>query len=248
MAKEKRTVAIHGKDYETVASRIERFRKEKELYGIETELLQNNETTVVVKAIIRDCERQGVIIATGHAEENRTSSQINRTSALENCETSAIGRALACFGYIGTEFASADEVAQAIHQQSEPAKTQPAQEQTKPTTQEPDKNKITEPQRKRLYAIGKNTGWKDEEMHKLIKDCGYEHSKDILRKDYDGICKLLENGVPDIPHEESNQDDLPQEIKDDSAKLVADSKSKEIKEVKAESGAPKIYKDGEEVG
>ena len=45
MSKEKRTVEIHGKTYETVASRVERFRKEKD-YSIETELLQNDETTV----------------------------------------------------------------------------------------------------------------------------------------------------------------------------------------------------------
>jgi hypothetical protein len=60
------------------------------------------------------------VIATGLAEEKRTSSQINRTSALENCETSAIGRALAAFGLGGSEYASANEVQNAIHQQSRP--------------------------------------------------------------------------------------------------------------------------------
>jgi hypothetical protein len=58
------------------------------------------------------------LIATGHAEEYRKSSQINGTSALENCETSAIGRALAVAGFGGTEFASANEVQNAIHQQT----------------------------------------------------------------------------------------------------------------------------------
>jgi len=202
MAKEKRTVDIHGKQYETVASRVERFRKEKD-YGIETELLQNDETLVVMKAIIKDKDR---IIATGHAEEKRASSQINRTSALENCETSAIGRALACLGYIGTEFASADEVAQAIHQQTRtetqpayknPELVQPPQPEQKPA--QVDKNIISEPQRKRLYAIGKSNGWKDEEMKELVKTFGYEHSKDIKRDDYNKICEMLENGIPDVP-------------------------------------------------
>ena len=68
-----------------------------------------------MKATISD--EQGRVRATGHAEEVRASSQINKTSALENAETSAIGRALAALGYAGTEFASADEVAQAITQQ-----------------------------------------------------------------------------------------------------------------------------------
>ena len=57
-------------------------------------------------------------IATGYAEEVRTASKINRTSALENAETSAVGRALAFFGLGGSEIASADEVANAIQQQN----------------------------------------------------------------------------------------------------------------------------------
>jgi hypothetical protein len=61
---------------------------------------------------------EGEITAgTGYAEEKRGSTQINKTSALENCETSAIGRALAAAGFGGTEYASANEVQNAIHQQ-----------------------------------------------------------------------------------------------------------------------------------
>ncbi len=112
----KDTVNIHGKEYETVASRVARFRElYKTEYSITTELVSRDETTVVMKAIIASNDQ---VIATGYAEENRTSSTINRTSALENCETSAIGRALAAFGMAGTEYASADEVAQAISNQA----------------------------------------------------------------------------------------------------------------------------------
>jgi hypothetical protein len=60
---------------------------------------------------------EGRILATGHAEEFRKSSQINSTSALENAETSCIGRALASLGFGGSEFASANEVQNAIQQQ-----------------------------------------------------------------------------------------------------------------------------------
>lgn len=111
----KTTVNIHGKEYETVASRVSRFKADNPDFAIHTELLARDDTTVVIKALILDPSDR--IVATGHAEENRQSSQINRTSALENCETSAIGRALAAYGLAGTEFASADEVAQAIKQQ-----------------------------------------------------------------------------------------------------------------------------------
>lgn len=114
-------VNIHGKDYKTVAKRVDEFRKEnKTELSIITSIVDRDENEVVMKAEIID--KEGRVIATGYAEEKRTASQINRTSALENCETSAIGRALANFGLAGGEYASADEVAQAISQQ---AATQP---------------------------------------------------------------------------------------------------------------------------
>lgn len=109
-------VNIHGKEYKTVAKRVDEFRAEhKQDLAITTELISIDEKTVVMKAEIRT--KDNFVIATGYAEENRTASTINRTSALENCETSAIGRALANFGLAGGEYASADEVAQAISQQ-----------------------------------------------------------------------------------------------------------------------------------
>lgn len=118
----KDTVNIHGKEYETVASRVQRFRSDDEDgMGIVTEIVEIDEIRVVMKASIVD--QNDRVIGTGHAEEIRTSSTINKSSALENCETSAIGRALASIGYAGTEYASADEVAQAVSQQSYTPKT-----------------------------------------------------------------------------------------------------------------------------
>lgn len=115
-------VNIHGKEYKTVAKRVDEFRKEnKQELGIQTSLVSIDERTVVIKAEI--INKEGFVIATGYAEENRQSSTINKTSALENCETSAIGRALANFGLAGGEYASADEVAQAISRQEQPKKS-----------------------------------------------------------------------------------------------------------------------------
>lgn len=105
-------VNIHGKEYQTVALRVGKFREQ---YGNEmsliTEIIHADDKVVRMKAIISNDKG---IIATGHAEEYRSSSNINKNSALENAETSAIGRALASLGMGGTEFASADEVARAI--------------------------------------------------------------------------------------------------------------------------------------
>lgn len=109
-------VNIRGKEYKTVAERVHEFRSDFTDHAILTEIVSSADL-VQVKAVIED--KNGRVIATGFAEEVRGSTNINKTSALENCETSAIGRALANFGLSGTEFASADEVANAIAQQAE---------------------------------------------------------------------------------------------------------------------------------
>lgn len=111
-------VNIRGKDYMTVALRVQKFRETHPTWSITTHIEDRTDDYVVMAAEIRNEEER--LIATGHAEEFRKSSQINGTSALENCETSAIGRALALAGFGGTEFASANEVQNAIHQQEKP--------------------------------------------------------------------------------------------------------------------------------
>ncbi len=109
-------VDIRGRAYLTVARRINDFREQHSDYGIHTEILSIDETAVVCRAVITD--KEGRQLSSGIAEEKRNSSNINKTSAVENCETSAVGRALAFFGMAGTEIASADEVANAINQQN----------------------------------------------------------------------------------------------------------------------------------
>jgi hypothetical protein len=108
-------VNIHGKEYHTVAERVSAFRAKHPDLSIETEIVRWEGDDVVVKASISN---DGKIIATGLAHEVRGSTNINRTSHVENCETSAIGRCLAAFGLGGTEYATADEVANAITQQN----------------------------------------------------------------------------------------------------------------------------------
>lgn len=110
------TVNIHGKNYSQVSTRINIFRKYFSNATLETEITFNDEFRVIIKAII-SIDNQ--VIATGFAEEVRTNdNSINSTSMIEVCETSAIGRALANFGLGGSEYASANEVGNAINQQS----------------------------------------------------------------------------------------------------------------------------------
>ena len=110
-------VSIHGKQYQTVSYRVNTFREEHPDWGILTEVISADDERVVVRATIADPD--GRMIATGYAEEVRGATNINKTSALENAETSAVGRALAFYGLPGTEIASADEVATAIKQQAD---------------------------------------------------------------------------------------------------------------------------------
>jgi len=106
-------VNIRGKQYQTVPLRVSQFRQLRPEWTIATHIIENTENRVVMKAEIAD--DKGRLIATGYAEEFRAASQINKTSALENAETSAVGRALAFLGLAGDEsIASAEEVLAAI--------------------------------------------------------------------------------------------------------------------------------------
>jgi len=124
--KQSGTVMIHGKAYQTVAYRVQVFREKYPDWTLATEVLHRDGECVVIKASISD--ETGRLRSTGHSEEYRKATQINKTSALENAETSAIGRALAGLGLGGTEFASANEVQNAIAQQNKVTPTSGAEE------------------------------------------------------------------------------------------------------------------------
>ncbi len=116
-------VNIRGKSYNTVAKRVNDFRRVFPVadgWGISTAVISIDAESVVMSATITSPD--GRIVAMGHAEEVRRASKINQTSALENCESSAIGRALAAAGFGGSEYASADEVTRAIEAQDETAR------------------------------------------------------------------------------------------------------------------------------
>ena len=109
-------VNIHGKEYKTVALRVSEFREKHPDWSIKTKILSSADI-VQIRASILD--PNGRVVSTGLAEEVRGSTNINKTSALENAETSAVGRCLAFFGLGGSYIASADEVADAQKQQAE---------------------------------------------------------------------------------------------------------------------------------
>ena len=115
MAKLK-TIDIKGKQYVTVNERLKFFREEYPAWSLLSEIVSMDDATVCIKATIFD--ENGRAVAVGHASEDRQASMINKTSYIENCETSAWGRALANFGIgIDANVASADELANALDRQ-----------------------------------------------------------------------------------------------------------------------------------
>jgi len=108
---------VKGKDYIQVNERVKAFRMVYPEGTIQTEMLSNDNGVCVFKASAYNGDK---LLATGHAYEKEGSTFINKTSYIENCETSAIGRCLGMCGFgIDTSIASAEEVQNAINNQEE---------------------------------------------------------------------------------------------------------------------------------
>ena len=114
-----KTTEIKGKDYAEVNQRVKAFRMLYPDGCIKTEMLSNENGVCVCKAEVYSAykvdkltyARGANLLSTGYAYEKESSSYINKTSYIENCETSAVGRALGFLGIgIDTSIASAEEV------------------------------------------------------------------------------------------------------------------------------------------
>lgn len=103
-----KTVNIKGTEYVPVSERIKEFRSKFKDHSLITEMVRYDEQKVVFKASVINPE--GRTIATGFAMEKEGSTFINKTSHVENAETSAWGRALACLGILDESVASYEEV------------------------------------------------------------------------------------------------------------------------------------------
>lgn len=113
-----KTITIQRKEYVMVNEKVKFFRSEPQYkdWSIESDIIKHENDEVIVKTVIRDTK--GVIRSTGLAHEVAGSSKINSTSHVENCETSAIGRAMSGLGIgVDSSYSSGNEVEMAIAKQ-----------------------------------------------------------------------------------------------------------------------------------
>jgi len=112
-----KTVNIKGKEYVEVHERIAHLRKNYADAQLITKIVSLENGVCVMKATLMLNDK---VVSTGHAYEKEDSTYINKTSYIENCETSAVGRCLGNYGIgINSSIASADEVVNAINQQQQ---------------------------------------------------------------------------------------------------------------------------------
>lgn len=125
-----KTTDIKGKSYVEVNERIKGFRKLFPNGTISTEIVSLEGGICVIKATALD--EEGHILGTGHSYERENSNLINKTSYIENCETSAVGRCLGMMGIgIDTSIASYEEVATAIQNQTHQQTATPSRQKLK---------------------------------------------------------------------------------------------------------------------
>jgi len=115
-----KTINIKGKKYVEVNERLKYFRSNYPNYSLTSKITHIDSEMVVIQSDILDPE--GNVKATGHAHEEKGANYINKTSYVENCETSSWGRALANFGIgIDESVASAQELQMAISKDAKPS-------------------------------------------------------------------------------------------------------------------------------
>lgn len=197
------TTDIKGKDYADVSQRITAFRKLYPEGFIRTTLVSCSGGVVVMHAEAGYYKEVGnvlepVTLGTGYAYEKENSSYINKTSYIENCETSAVGRALGMVGIgIDTSVASADEVRRAISQQEAMEKKAPAK---KPAAKkddgkrDPDEEPATKEEKAHLMELCKIT---DLKINDVCKNLGYPGG-DLTKGWYLKIRRHLEEHLKEI--------------------------------------------------
>lgn len=195
------TIDVKGKDYVLVPQRVKAFRMLYPEGFILTDILSNDGGVVVMQAKAGYYRENGdpVVLGTGLAFEKQDSSYINKTSYIENCETSAIGRALGFLGLgIDAAICSAEELINAMNNQKEKPFERPAQKAagqvqvTQVATVPPAAQKAQEPAKKSKETVA---SYMRKAIDQMYKDFGESFNFVACRK------ALIDGGL--IPNKAS---------------------------------------------
>jgi len=209
-----------GKKYTEVSKRVEAFRTHFGLkYGITTNIIVDDGIRVLIKAQVYDLANTAIPVGEGYAEELRGEGHfakgdkrnVNTGAAIENCETSAIGRALASLGLHGGQYASVDEINK-VHRNNqiidEKKEKDPPEDPPKDQNKEEaetDPNKIAEWE-KIAFGYMKNI---DQLPNQGVCLAWFERNKTVL--------KNLKIAVPRLYHEvEAHYTNKQNEIKNNN--------------------------------
>lgn len=189
------TTDIKGKDYAEVNQRIKAFRMIYPTGFITTEMISNENGVCVFRAIVGYVENlDRVVLGSGTAYEKEGSTFINKTSYIENAETSAVGRALGMAGFgIDTSIASYEEVANAMENQKNPDNIDKKKAEVKKTKASVEQKKAAELKSKRdlISKYIANDEEKKEAYLNYIKANNLHKASDITEEHADALLKML---------------------------------------------------------
>lgn len=173
-------IPVKGKNYVEVNTRVKAFRELCPEGMISTEIIEMADGVVTIKATI--ATEEGRIVSTGLAQEKESSSFINKTSYIENCETSAVGRALGFLGIgIDGSMCSADELANALNNQNK-----------KPTTdKEMDDHLEKKISANDVKIIEKMVEGKDALKAWVLQQCNVTKFEDMTNAQYGQAMRAL---------------------------------------------------------
>lgn len=173
-------IPVKGKNYVEVNTRVKAFRELCPEGMISTEIIEMADGVVTIKATI--ATEEGRIVSTGLAQEKESSSFINKTSYIENCETSAVGRALGFLGIgIDGSMCSADELATALNNQNK-----------KPTTdKEMDDDLAKKITKNDVKIIEKMVEGKEALKTWVLQQCNVSKFEDMTNAQYGQAMRAL---------------------------------------------------------
>ena len=187
-----KTINIRGNEYVTVSERVRYFNEHYKSGSLFTKIIDRSDGVILMKAIVIPDIEKPKRVFTAYAQEVKGKGMVNSTSYIENCETSAIGRALGFMG-IGVEssIASADEVSNAMGQQTntqvpqkQPQITPPRPKDPRPKASSTNKKKaVREEKRDEPPKMPESKVKKEESLESM--------KKQILEHDNSDIKALL---------------------------------------------------------